>query len=249
MNQTTTGRPFTGAALAVLLIGAVSAYSQEALTATLHPSGSVQVSRGAQWLAMIELNAHGAGWQHAPQKGASADVSDLPEQAEKRFAGVLAIPGGEGAEIRYTETVTTVSQGFRLEYDLSITDTAKLNGLQLSINMPTTQYAGKEVLISQLYEDPQLVGLPKELQGGRFQIWSGQGAKVEVAKGTPEAVTLELRASTDVVIQDMRKWDNPVFEVRFPAIMQDPGREVTGGSRFHLDLAVTFAAPVRLRGP
>ena len=239
----------TGAAIAVLLAGANASWSQDALTAKLHPSGMVQISRADVGLATIELNAHGPGWKHAPQKSATADVSDLPERAGKRFVGVLAIPDTEGGAIRYTENVTTLSQGLRLEYQLTMAGTMRLNGLQFSINLPVAQYAGREVLISRVHEEPKLAGFPQEQQEGKFQVWSGQGARIEVAKGTEEAVTLELRAATDVVVQDMRKWDNPVFEIRFPAIMEDAGREVSAGDRFHLDLTVTFAAPVRLEGP
>ena len=238
-----------GVATAMLLATATASWSQDALNAKLHPSGMVQVSRAGVELATIELNAHGPGWLHAPQKSATAEVSDLPDQAGKRFVGVLAIPDTEGGAIRYTESVKTLSQGLQLEYHLTMTETMRLNGLQVSVNLPVAQYSGKEVLISRLQDDPELVGLPQEQQQGKFQVWSGQGAKIEVAKGTGEAVTLELRAATDVVVQDMRKWDNPVFEIRFPAIMEDPGREVPAGDGFHLDLTVTFAAPVQLEGP
>ena len=41
----------------------------------------------------------------------------------------------------------------------------------------------------------------------------------------------------------------PVFEIRFPAIMEDQGRDMAADDRFHLDLTVTFAAPVKLEGP
>jgi hypothetical protein len=31
--------------------------------------------------------------------------------------------------------------------------------------------------------------------------------------------------------------------------MEDQGREVAAGDKFHLDLSVTFPAPVKLEGP
>jgi hypothetical protein len=80
-------------------------------------------------------------------------------------------------------------------------------------------------------------------------LWSGEGAKIEVAKDTDEAVTIELRAAADVIVQDLRQWDRPIFEIRFPAIMQEEGREVAAEDKFHLDLTVTFASPVKLEGP
>jgi hypothetical protein len=249
-ERTTTGVARAGRmAAAVLLATAAGIWAQEALKATLHPSGLIQVSRAGVALATIELSAHGSGWEHAPQKTASAETSDLPGAAGKRITGVLTIPKTAGATLRYSESVKALPQGFELTYDLSSTAATKLSGLQFSVNLPVTQYAGKEVLISRLGDEPDLVGLPQEQQKGTFQLWSGQGARVEVAKGTADAVTIELRAATDVVVQDLRQWNNPVFEVRVPAIMEDPGRDVAAGEAFHLDLRVTFAAPVTLAGP
>jgi len=238
-----------GKGLAVSLAVAGWAWTQEPLTATLHPSGLIRVARGDVELAAIELSAHGPGWQHAPQKTASVEKTPATEETGKQCAGVLAIPGTEGGSIRYVEHVKPLPQGLLVEYDMTMTKTMKLNGLQFSINLPIAPYAGTEALVSRLEGEPDLVSLPKEQEKGKFQLWMGQGAKVEVAKGTADAVTLELRAATDVVVQDMRQWDNPVFEVRCPAIMEDPGREVSQGEAFHLDVTLTFAAPVRLEGP
>jgi hypothetical protein len=124
----------------------------------------------------------------------------------------------------------------------------RLNGLQLSVCLPVPQYAGQELVAARPDGDPQIVGLPEE-QRQNFQLWSGEGGKVEVAAGTDRAVTVELRAATDVIVQDLRQWERPIFEIRFPAIMEDQGREVTAEDEFHLDLTVTFAAPVKLEGP
>ncbi|HCA46360.1 MAG TPA: hypothetical protein DEP45_03075 [Armatimonadetes bacterium] len=72
---------------------------------------------------------------------------------------------------------------------------------------------------------------------------------MESAAGTADAVSIQLRAPTNVVIQDLRQWEQPVYEVRLPAIMQDPGRQMTADDHFHLDLVVAFAEPVELRAP
>jgi hypothetical protein len=232
-----------------LALGAVACWAQETVNAKLAPSGLLELSLGKTALGTIELNAHGAKWTHAPQADAKMTVTDLPNKGGKRFVGELPVPETDGGAIRFTETVRPLSQGVRLDYDLSMSKEMKLNGLQFSLNLPVDTFAGKEVIVSELHADPRLVGLPKEQQGECYQLWSGQGAKIEVAKGKPEAITIELRASTDVVIQDLRKWDHPIFEIRFPAIMQDPGRPMKAGEKFHLDLTVTFASPVQLQGP
>ncbi|MBT3289415.1 MAG: hypothetical protein HN380_18875 [Victivallales bacterium] len=242
-------RGLSALALAVFLGSTGVSRSQDATTIKLGPSGILEISRGEAAVGMVELSAHGAGWTHAPQKEAKAEASDLPDKAGKQFIGTLAVPKTEGGTIRYIQTVKPLSQGVQIDYDLTMSKDMKVSGLQFSLYLPVEAYAGKEVLIPQVRDDPKLVGLPKEQQKGKFQLWSGQGAKIELAKGKPEAVTIELRAATDVVVQDLRQWEQPVFEVRFPAIMQDPGREVKAGERFHLDLTVTFATPVRVEGP
>jgi hypothetical protein len=236
-------------AAAVLLAVASGLWAQEALSAKLDASGMVQVLRGDVELATIELNAHGPNWQHAPQASATAEVADLPDGAGKQFVGTLPIPNTDGGALRFTESARTLPQGLQLEYEVGAATTARLNGLQLSVCLPAAQYAGKELVIPQADGESQIVGLPQEQQEQKFQLWAGEGAKIEVAKDTDEAVTVELRAATDLIIQDLRRWDRPTFEIRLPAIMEDQGREVTAEDKFHLDLTVTFASPVKLVGP
>jgi hypothetical protein len=237
------------AAAAVLLAGASGSWAQEALSAKLDASGMVQVLRDDVELATIELNAHGPNWQYAAQASATAEATDLPDGAGKQFVGTLPIPNTDGGTLRFTESVKTLPQGLQLEYEVGAAATARLNGLQLSVCLPAAQYAGKEVLIPQADGESQIVGLPQEQKEQKFQLWAGEGAKIEVAKDTDEAVAVELRAAADVIVQDLRRWDRPTFEIRFPAIMEDQGREVTAEDKFHLDITVTFASPVKLAGP
>jgi hypothetical protein len=53
----------------------------------------------------VELNAHGPEWKYAPQTSAAAEVSDLPDQAGKRFVGTLKVPNVDGGAIAFTESV------------------------------------------------------------------------------------------------------------------------------------------------
>lgn len=230
------------AAVALVLVGG-GASAQGELTVRLDPSGMVQVSRGAVEIAMIELNAHGPGWQHAPQASATAQASAVPQG--RQFTGTLPIPNTDGGAIEYTQTVTALPRGVRIRYDLAMTREMRLHGLQASILLPVAAHAGSEVLISQPHGDPEIAGLPQDQpEQGRAQLWSGSGSKVEVGQGTDNAVIMELRASTDVIVQDLREWEHEIFEVRFPAIMEGDGRRVSAEDRFHLDLIVTFASPV-----
>lgn len=235
------------AASALLVVG--GAWAQVPLTATLAPSGLVRVAAGEAEPVTVELSAHGPGWKHAPQETATAEMSDLPDAAGKTVVGTLPVPNTEGGALAYTETVTPVAQGLRLEYEVGVATVMTLTGLQVSVYLPVSRYGGCELLVSSPDEDPQTVALPAERKEQSFQVWSGQGARIEVAKGTDQAFTLELQAATDVLVQDLRQWEQDVFEIRFPAIMEGEGREVTPDDRFHLDLSVTFPAPVALMGP
>ncbi len=228
-------------------LAASLAWAQAPVTATVDSSGLVSITSGGQQVATIDLNAHGPGWQHAPQQTATGEVSDLQGVTGKRVTGTLPIPNTEGGQLAFTETVRAVSQGLRLEYDLSVSQAVRVNGLQLSLNLPVDVHAGGEVMILHPHYDPEIAGLPTEHTEGGGRLWSGSGSTVEIAEDTEHAITVELRAATDVLVQDLREWDETVFEVRFPAIMEGGGREITPDDRFHLDLTVSFSGPLTLQ--
>ena len=249
MGRAHAGMVVLGLTAAVLLAAAPGLWAQEPLVAKLDPSGMVRVFAGDAELAMIELNAHGPEWQHAPQASATARFSVLPNGGSRRFVGTLPVPKTDGGAIMYTETLKLLPTGLKLEYEVGMTKAMKLDGLQVSVLLPVAQYAAKELVISNPDADPQIATFPKEQIGNAFQVWSGEGSRIEVAKGTDQAVTLELRAAADVVIQDLRQWKQDSFEIRFPAIMEAPGRDVTADDRLHFDVTVSFAGPVKLEGP
>jgi len=233
--------------LAMVAVGQV-ALAQDALTAKLDKSGMIRVSRGGVELAMIELNAHGTGWQHAPQSTATATVVDLAGGNGKRFTGALPIPNTNAGALNFVESVRTTPQGLRLVYDVSVGQTMKMNGLHFSVLLPVAQYAGKLIEIARPEGEPSGVSLPGGEIDKAFYGWSGEGYKVEVAKGTPQAVTVEVVAAADLNVQDLRQWNKEVFEVRFPAIAEE-GAEVTPDDRFHFEVTVGFAGAVKLEGP
>ena len=243
-------RAITIIAAALVALAATSGVgAQEALSAKLDPSGMINISQGAAELVMIELNAHGPNWQHAPQETATAEITDLPDGDGKQAVSTLPIPGTDGAALQFTETVKVLPQGLNLSYDINMTKAARINGLQLSIILPVAQYGGEELMVTRPGDDPDLAGLPLEEPERNFQVWNGQGSKVKVAGGTDKEFSVELRAAADLIVQDLRQWERPIFEIRFPAIMQQEGRDVAAEDRFHLDLTITFAAPLELAGP
>jgi len=239
------------AALLVAAAGACFAQAATAatgpVTATVAPSGLIEVSDGSGLLATIDLNAHGPGWDNVTQSMGSGEFTGAAGDKALQVTGTLPVPKTEDGVLDFTESVTALAQGLRIEYDLSAPKTVSLNGLQLSINLPVARYGDGEVMILRPHDDPDIAGLPAEPVEGRTQLWRGDGATIEVGTDTPEAIKVQLRAATDVFIQDLRQWEHDIFEVRFPAIMEDPPREVMAGDRFHLDLTITFAGPFTLK--
>ncbi len=237
--------------VALLLLAANSmSHAQGTCILKLDPTGLITISRGGVDAGVIELNAHGPNWQHAPQKSATGQISSLSANAGKRVTGALPIPNTTaGAAIRFVETVRPLPQGANLTYDLAMGADMKLSGVQVSVLLPVALFAGREIVVSRPDNDPEVVVMPEEQGTRNFQLWRGDGAKIEVAKGTPEAMTIQFRAAADVVIQDLRQWDQQVFEIRFPAVMEDPGRDVFADDRLHLDVTVSFPDPVTLQVP
>jgi hypothetical protein len=220
----------------------------QGLSAKLDPTGMIHLMSGDVELAALELNAHGPQWKHASQADATAQVSDLPNQAGKRFVGTLPVPDSGGA-LAFTETVQALALGLRVEYEVGVTQAMTLDGLQVSVNLPVARYGGKTLIVTRLEEDPQPLTLPAEQTPGVGQLWSGQGSKLELDRGTDQALTIDLQGPADVLVQDLRQWQQPLFEIRFPAIMEDPARAVTPADKFHLLLTLTLAAPAKLVGP
>ncbi|MGM0494426.1 MAG: hypothetical protein ACQER1_15955, partial [Armatimonadota bacterium] len=159
-------------------------FAQGAITATLQPSGLIEVTDGAGALATIELNAHGPGWQHAPQDTATADIRALPAEDGAEVTGTLPIPNTDGGTLEFTETVTSLPQGLRLEYDVSVAQAMRLSGLQFTVNLPVGRFGGDEVIIRPPTGDPKIAGLPEEQEDGRTQLWRGDGSTIEVAGDT-----------------------------------------------------------------
>ena len=89
MGKSRAGMMIAGLTVAVLLAVAsrlwaqqapaakpgVTAQSAASCSAKLDPSGMVRVAAGDVELAMIELNAHGPQWKHAPQATATLATS------------------------------------------------------------------------------------------------------------------------------------------------------------------------------
>ena len=241
-------RPLVLSMVTFLLPAVCWCQAQNPMSVKVDSTGIVRVSAGTTEMVTLELNAHAPGWVNAPQSAATGQLSDLPGQAGKRFVGTLPIPSADGP-LQFTETLQTLPQGLQLQYDVSVAKPMKLSGLQVSLNLPTARYAGKELVVNRPDADAEAGSFPQAQSDQTTQIWSGTGDGIAVAKGSPDAVSVQLQAATDILVYDLRKWEHPTFEIRFPAIWEDAGRSMTPGERFHLELTILFAAPVKLATP
>jgi hypothetical protein len=219
-----------------------------ALTIKPDPSGEIRVLGADGELVSLALNAHGPQWKHAPQSTATATSTALPGGAGQKIVGTLPVPNTDGGALKFTETLTPLPSGFRVEYEVGVTQALKLNGLQVSLLLPVARFGGKELRIERPEGDPQLATFPVDQRPDQPGIWGGEGSTLAVAPGTEQAITIELLAPADVVVQDLRQWEQPVFEIRFPALMEE-SREIAADDQFHLVLTVTFAAPLKWAAP
>ena len=236
--------------LFALVLGLTGAVAQPDLVAELHASGLINLRQGEQRLAQVEFSAHGPDWQHAPQARAKAEVSEVPNVVgARRIVGTLPVPNTEGGEVKFTETVTTIEKGLALQYDLSFGRGVTLNGLQTSVMLDVTRFAGKTLTIRTGEGEAQEVALPEEADGEKWQLWTGAATKVEVAADTPEAMTVVPREAAQVAVQDLRRWGQAWFEIRLAAITSEQGKAVTADDTYDIDFTITFAGPIKLQAP
>ena len=251
------------ALVALLLLaglGARIACAQDALSAKLLAQGGIRVMAGDKLLATLSLNAHGLGWKHADQPAATALIRDAEVGPAKTVEGSLPIPDTDGGALRYIETVTPAEKGFTVGYSLNYTKDMTLNGLQVSLLLPAEMFAGQAVVLRLPGEGGAAtravtVPLPEKLNGDKWQLADGPAARIQIAAGTDNAITIAPKLSTAregakadlprFIVQDLRKWDQSVFEVRLVLIFDEKGKQVLAEDKANTELSITFARPLQ----
>jgi len=249
------------AASSLLIVwGPQVACAQDALTAKLLAQGGVSIMSGEKVLATLSLNVHGPEWQHADQVAATAVVKEADPGPGKVVEGTLPVPGSEGGTVQFVETIRPVAQGFSAGYSLGFTKAMTLNGLQVSLLLPTDTFAGKGIVVHRQPAKPAggeaaaaetvSVTLPEQLDQEKWQLATTPASKIEIAAGTVNAITLtpkppevkegEAAELPRFVIQDLRKWEQNVFEVRLILIMEDKGKQVSAEEKMKVALDLAF---------
>jgi hypothetical protein len=237
--------------------------AQDALTAKLLAQGGVKVMAGDKLLATLSLNAHGPAWKHVDQPAATAVVRDAETGPARIVEGSLPVPDTDGGAVRFVETVKPVEKGFSVAYSLGYTKAMALNGLQVSLLLPAEVFGGKSVVLHAPGEGDAAadrateVALPEQLSAEKWQLATSPATKVEIAPGTENAITIapkvpEAEAGAKVqlpkfIVQDLRKWDQNVFEIRLILIYDEKGKQVTAEDKANTELSVTFARALQLQ--
>lgn len=250
--------------LAVLACAAASA--QDALTARLLPQGGITIMSGEKLLATLSLNAHGPEWKHADQPAATDVVVKAADPGPGSVVeGSIPVPNTQGGTIRFVETVKPGPQGLTVGYTVGFNQAMTLNGLQVSLILPTDVYAGNTIAIRAPAPPPAegeaaapktlSVALPEQFEEEKSQLAAAPGSSIEIAAGTPNAITVTPKLSgakegeavllPRFIVQDLRKWERSVFEVRLVLIMDDQGKPVAADEKMTVALDLAFAGAVQ----
>jgi hypothetical protein len=267
--------PGVGVSL-LLLVSWVPGYAQEGLTAKLLAQGGITIMSGGETVAKLSLNAHGPQWSHADQILATAATRNA-EEGGKIVEGFLPVPNTDGGAIRFAETLQPTDDGFAVSYKLSFIQAMTLNGLQVSLLLPAKAFAGQGIALHAPQAEavgeagdeapaaaaPTLITLPAQMDGENWQLATAPAGKVEIAPGTPRAITLvpklpetaegegdrlqeaapgAARKAPFLVVQDLRKWEQDVFEVRLVLVMSEEGQEMAADEVLEAGLELTFAS-------
>jgi hypothetical protein len=245
----------------LIVLGSQVVCAQDALTAKLLPQGGVNIMSGEKPLATLSLNAHGPEWKHVDQAEATATVKEADPGPGKIVEGTLPVPGTDGGAVHFVETIGPTAKGFSADYTLGVTKALALNGLQVSLLLPTSMFAGKTIVVhtrpaapaggEAAADETVSVTLPEQLDAEKWQLAASPASKIEIAAGADDAITLVPKVPAPkegeapqlpmFVIQDLRKWDQNMVEVRLFLIMDDNGKQVAEEDKMHVALDLTFA--------
>lgn len=228
-------------ACVVVMVGIVEvlplALSQEALTMALEPSGRVLIRDVEGDVGVLELNLHNSNWKYASQAEATAKCE---EQAGggKVFTGELTVPDVPGAAISFIETITKNDDGVHIIYELKPGAPVILNGLQISLLLPSKRFSGQQLLIRGNQMPERTITLPATLDPDRWQLGTVQGKVVQVGADQATALTLGIDKVYGIILHDLRQWDRDEFEIRIPLVQEDQGKMIGLNDRYDVEVVI-----------
>lgn len=236
-------------AVVVLLALAGTALGQdEGITVRADPSGRISMLAGGRLIGIIELSLHTPGWTHVAQSRARAQSA--VEQGEGGpvlvHKGTLPIPGGE-AGLAFVQKTQGAENGFFVDYDITCEQDVTLNAIQVSLLMPEALYRGGQAEVTMPGDAVRQVPLAQE-QAENFVLFQGKTNQVGIAPPDTPAIAIGAKEGSDTFIHDLRRWDQPYFEVRYTLVFNDEGQDIVADTNYQVPLAIGFDVPVTVEG-
>ena len=210
--------------------------------ALVDSKGQVRIGTRSNAMVRVALAIHGLAWSYTSQADASAHASG--DDRTRMFAGEMLVPGAEGQAMEFVQTATARENGaLGLEYGLEFPRAVKLNGYQVSFSAELDDYVGTTIdLVTDDGHERLLVPAEHE---DNF-LYSGRVSRIAVAPGQPTGFTLDLDASTPLLVQDNRGWGGNTLELRFNFRRQEQGEEVPAGETVRREFTFGLNSPLQI---
>lgn len=234
-------------ALLALLAAVTAATAQEeGITVRTDASGRISLMAEGRLIGIIELSLHAPEWTHVPQSRARAQAEVVTEDDAPvlTYRGTLPLPNAEGG-VSFVQAVRPAENGFFLDYDITCEQAVTLNAIQVSLLMPEALYRGSQAEITLAGDTIRQLPLPEE-QAEDFVLLQANTNSVGVAPEGAPALAIGAKEGADTRIMDLRRWNQPYFEVRYPLVYADQGQEIAAGTTYKAPLALGFEVPVTI---
>jgi hypothetical protein len=235
------------AAVVIAVIGLSWARAQGGPDVVLRGNGQILLKDAEGDFGTLELNLHNSNWKYASQTEATAEAEEQPGGGQV-FTGALTVPDVPGAAISFLQTLNPTEMGLQIIYELRPSGPMILNGLQISLLLPTERFGGQKLIVGGGEAADRTVELPRVLNPAQWQLGTFQGKSVQIGDAAAPTCTLTLDKGYPLIVQDLRQWERDEFEIRLPFIQADQGKAVGDTDRF--DVEITLGpGPVALSGP
>lgn len=249
-------------ALALLTTAGVAG-AADGLLVNVADDGSLTVTTPSAPSAVapikLELNGHGTGWQHVEQSASEIPQRCKPTPTVRAFSGLLPIPGNRGGLVGFRSCIATEGKMLSAEWEMRPANDILLNGLQASIWLDATAYKGSILRLTDVkrrYESEQgpvytdtesvTVALPLEPEAERFVLFDGYCGAIQIPTDKGIAFRLTAPEPYRFIIQDNRKWEHDVFEVRLAFFMAEGGVVFSKEDALAARLLLEFADEVKM---
>lgn len=192
--------------MSALMVAALVLASPAAnLSASTLANGVVEIHDALGLVGRIVITVHGPNWAGASQESRTARV----ERDGDRFRGAIPMPEGSAGEIRFVERVATERGRVILDYEVEFTQDSPLQGAYVSIYLPVERFINRTARL--LPADEERV-FPEDPNAQRF---AGPARALVCDLGDGQALIIANMAGERVVLEDMRRFGGPVYELRY----------------------------------